>query len=674
MSGPSSKFQQSTQQQQALAAEEEARRQEEEAEISGAARKLKPGEVQQVRKLRRRREEPGEEAGKVIDTSHLTDIEQQRRFTAKVTPSTQLPPASEAVSSAFQARQQASDIQNIIQEQDRVFNENARLADETLDQLEDLPSDEPAVTVQTETGTLTLTPDEYRQFVNDYKARYQEWRADASASAIELQTEATTVVGQVNDWAKNVVARNESVDEHKRDFNQAISQSIGIGKTLEEAPREPILGIRGVPPGPGAGPAPGSFGEKLQEQVQKGLDIAEAPFVALTTPVRARAETLRKEAAEEPPSTTGLGKFLAGTAIATGATAFDVATAAVRPGLAVKSAVTVGELVTRPEKRRALGEAVASDPFGFTAEVVGGAFFGAKLADIGKTLIREAGPVSRTIRAGGTPREALAVATRTTKPVDFTKLLQDEAQFRFPGEVVEPEFLEQFLGEQTFEAPETFSVQRFKDGFFTKQPLFKPRLAGQIFAPQEVVTPSTIFKFTRTPLTIPSARPALDVSVTTLTGISRAGVSLGDILSGFSITARTRQITRPSVSRQVQKPGTLTQNLQRFNQNVSIKTRNILAPPTTIPVTGIAQTQPQTQRQRVKQIQQLRIPQIQLQGISTQPSTPSPFQLPVFAPQRTTPSKTFEFDPRRKKKEKLKPLNIKKALEIRIAQLGKIKI
>ncbi len=635
-----------------------------------------------------------------IDTSHLRDLEdeQRRQVLARSDPSV-APEVDPSIARSRERREitaQAGEIETTVATQDIIFSENVAQAAETLTEIKDRPEDAKVVVVETAEGPVEMTKGEYRSFVRDYIDGYQEWRVSATGVVTELGELRSKAFEQLGRHARNISERTSAVNKQKADFNQRLKNVTGGATIAADEPGltrfEERFGVSGIP-GPAAGPAPGSFGEKLKHvfgdpaatAVKTTLEVLDAPFVSATTQVRTRAERLQKEAAEVP-SFTGLGKFLEGAVLSTGAAAFDAATLGIRPGLALKSAVSVGLLVTDRKTQKAVVEKVTKDPFTFAAEIAGtisGAALGAKLANIGRDL----GPLFRTARAEfkvsgirGVPRAVRAVSGRGTARLDFNKLIQEEIElFRFPEETIQPEFLRTFGPETTFEAPEAFGLQPFK-----RTTLFKPRLQGQLFAPSEVFKPSTIFRFKEIPLNIPSGRAAIPITISQIA--SGGGLSFAGILAGFNIQ-KVRDFQRLK-STQIQRPGTVQQNLARFNQRLSTQTRNIMAAPKLIsrlllsPTQIQPQIQPQVQRQPQRQRQptiqrtRLRLSQIQIPQLASI-SGPTPGkQTPAFffapPPRSRTTRTVLDFDPRKKKKKQKKGRKVRKKVEKRTTPLDVI--
>jgi hypothetical protein len=678
------------------------------------------------------------DVGTAIDTSHLDtlEIEQQREVLARSDPRIGTLPSLTTLASRGRRElgQQAQDIEATVIEQDRIFNQNIAAASKTLTAIKDAAPGEKVISVETEDGTKELTKSEYQTFIRDYTARYNEWRVEATGAAVSLRGAKEEAFGQISQWAQNVRDRNEAIGEQKRDFNTALQN---VTASATERAGEPGLtkfeerfGVAGIP-GPAAGPAPGSFGQQIQQTIgipltvatKETLNFLETPFVSATEAVRTRAERLQKEGIEAK-SFKGLGRFLEGAALVTSAAAFDAATFGLRPGLALKSAVGVGKLVGDPETRKAVVSKAVSDPFTFTAEIAGsisGAALGAKLSEFGRT---GAGPFLKTVRAElnaplGKPSEGLfgtvtppprasfreilsrarTVAGRQTVPgSEFNALLADEISlFSFPEEVVPAEAFETFIPESVDMADTTFNIKFGKlgeelieeattlQGDFgitpTRGSIKTPfsRTFGRtgadlrLIVPDKFVVPTTIFRFKRTPLTIPSGAPAIPISIPQL-GVS-VGPSFAGILSAFNVP-KTKQIQRLKTT-QIQRPQTVTQQLQKINQRTSLQTRNIMAPPQLLQKQTSIQQQIQPQIQRVQPIQlqkQLQLP-IQIPTFEPPgqgPPRPTPFFFRPPPPRSPSTKLVLDFDPRKKKKKPKKKRGKKQITQKRKSPLGVI--
>ena len=145
----------------------------------------------------------------------------------------------------------------------------------------------------------------------------------------------------------------------------------------------PLTGI----PGPANVPPPGSISAKIQPIVQEGFErtlrFMELPFKTATEPIRDIATGFKLKSIEaemEGEPWAGFGYYAAGTALKVVGAGIDVATFEYRPGLWVDVSRTLTGLAVNPEARTALIGEVARDPFGFAAEMAGGAYLGRYVA------------------------------------------------------------------------------------------------------------------------------------------------------------------------------------------------------------------------------------------------------------------------------------------------------
>lgn len=168
----------------------------------------------------------------------------------------------------------------------------------------------------------------------------------------------------------------------------------------------PLLGI----PGP-ALTKPGSIEEKLEGFAVDVLFKTEAPFKAVTDPLRKVEGLLDKlshdvfktTVALQPPillgaqtqpimgfesvirvptdqkPVVGTAAYLASVGLGVLATGVDVATFEIRPGLQVEVAAGVAGLVLDPEVRKGTAEGILADPFRFVANLIGGAAVGQQI-------------------------------------------------------------------------------------------------------------------------------------------------------------------------------------------------------------------------------------------------------------------------------------------------------
>jgi len=223
---------------------------------------------------------------------------------------------------------------------------------------------------------------EYNRQVREYKRQlqnaYNEYRAGLiTYDAYEVKRKSYEVQLKLYEAEmKRTAPEREAFGDYLR--------GIGPPEPTEEQRRRmdaglPLTGI----PGPANVPPPGSMGAKIQPIVQEGfertLGLMEMPFKAATEPIRDIAAGLKLksiEAAMEGEPWAGFGYYAAGTALRVVGAGIDVATFEYRPGLWVDVARTLTGLAVNPSARTAFVKEVAGDPFGFTAEMAGGAYLG----------------------------------------------------------------------------------------------------------------------------------------------------------------------------------------------------------------------------------------------------------------------------------------------------------
>ncbi len=191
----------------------------------------------------------------------------------------------------------------------------------------------------------------------------------------------------------------------------AYIQSIGPSEATPEQRSRidaglPLLGI----PGPALTKL-GSIEEKLESFAVDVLAKTEAPFKAVTDPLRKvegllnrlSQQALRTTVALQPPvllgaqtvpivgfdavikiptmpkPLVGTAAFLASVGIGVVATGIDVATFEIRPGLQKEAVAGVVGLVLDPEVREATAAGILADPFRFVANLIGGAAVGQQI-------------------------------------------------------------------------------------------------------------------------------------------------------------------------------------------------------------------------------------------------------------------------------------------------------
>jgi len=311
---------------------------------------------------------------------------------------------------------------------------------------------------------------EYNRQIHEYKRKlqdaYNQYRAGLiTYDSYEVQRKSYEV------QLKLYEAEMKRTAPQREAFLEYL-ESIGPPEPTEEQRRRmdagmPITGI----PGPALGPAPGSLGEWVQPIMQKAaeqtLDIMEAPFKAVTDPFRNVAAELGDksiEAAMEAKPWLGFGYYVAGQAASIGAMGVDMATWEFRPGLWVDVTRTLTGLAVSPEARTAAADEILKDPFGFTAEMVGGMYLGGVLKKLPGKVYGEAELAYKTLKAqrGGTSEGLYGVSIkeptwsealgewRAIKDVKYRETYAakttDIAEFKFLEEAGITEFPEEVVG------------------------------------------------------------------------------------------------------------------------------------------------------------------------------------------------------------------------------------
>jgi len=271
-----------------------------------------------------------------------------------------------------------------------------------------------------------------------------KYRSDATAYNVKVREYRTAMREALSEVRANRRSRNEYerlsrtyLSNLKRSMPQQIAyreqqqefgdylRSVGPPVPTEEQRARQEAGIpqRGLP-GPGQPATPESPLGRLQPVTGQVFRRAEAPFLAVTGPIREVGQLLerlshdamRTERAYQPSPLLGAQtqpitrldepfmveakpKPVVGTAAYLASVGFDVAAAAVdvgtfelRPGLMAESAGAVLGLAIDPKVQEAFREKAVGDPFRFMSTVVGGAVFG---ADIKATIERVPGDLTK---------------------------------------------------------------------------------------------------------------------------------------------------------------------------------------------------------------------------------------------------------------------------------------
>ncbi len=248
---------------------------------------------------------------------------------------------------------------------------------------------------------------ELRRYKEDLRKAWSEVRANRRSIAAydRLSKQYISRLKQSAPQRKLVRQQREEIGEYLR--------SVGppTATTAQRARAEAGLPQVGLP-GPAAVAPPGSLKARLGEFTGEVLGRTEAPFRAVTDPLRSAGltlerlshEAMRTEQAFQPPTllgaqtqpvymplkdpfmveaeqkpVVGFGAYLGSVGLGIVASGVDVATFEVRPGLMAETATGVARLGLEPETRREFVAEAARDPFRFLSTVVGGALVGAEL-------------------------------------------------------------------------------------------------------------------------------------------------------------------------------------------------------------------------------------------------------------------------------------------------------
>ena len=296
----------------------------------------------------------------------------------------------------------------------------------------------------------------------------------------ESQNRLTTYQGEIRDYAADYIsAIAEQADErieYTKRLNEtgnrpfvdesgqrySYTEAGSLASQIEKAPRENQIGdvvIQGIP-GPGAGPKPGTFAAKISETisppVKNVLIQADEGFKNISDNLRKGSDELAAKSVENA-DWKGFGTYLASTALRVDAAAFDVATFEFRPQLWIDTGVSLGTLATVPEAQLQFASKVASDPFGFTAELAGGALLGGyaktKAGQFTEPFFEEAKFAYKVLEAqkGSKTQGIYGESVKPSSYGDFFK------EYRYARQVRKTPVQEWELGIETF-PPETETI------------------------------------------------------------------------------------------------------------------------------------------------------------------------------------------------------------------------
>lgn len=295
---------------------------------------------------------------------------------------------------------------------------------------------------------------EYNKKLRDYKRELSKAEMDSKIGKLNLElyeTQRKTYLAELERTAPDRVAFLEYI------------KGIGPPDPTEEQKRRqaeglPITGI----PGPGAGPKPGSIGEKIQSvigppviEIVKGI---EETFRRVTIPVRKTSEELGEASlasAQRGDAVIGEGQYLASVVLGTAAMAFDIATFEFRPQLWVDVGRTIGGLVFEPETREAFVEQITRDPFRFGVEMAGGAYLGSRLQQVDWVKLGEK-TLEKTVKGAEwiikkvpqeDPFRGMSQLDRylASEPYKVRTFLEGPAKTMFTGELIQTPRLSRFF-------------------------------------------------------------------------------------------------------------------------------------------------------------------------------------------------------------------------------------
>lgn len=252
--------------------------------------------------------------------------------------------------------------------------------------------------------------EEYNAKLREYKSEVQKAYLEAQQSSRDIQSYERLSKQYIQLQQETAPQRREYLEYIKAQMSAGPVQPTGTALKRQEA-GIPQQGI----PGPGLGPASGSIGETLEQGIKKGLKYTEAPFKAITDPLRDTARILQElsiaelstKAPYEPPETygtkpvlpestslmvekkpspaAGLGAYIGSVGLDVAAASVDVATFEVRPGLQAETLTGLVGLGVEQVTGQDLGygaslrEAATGDPFRFVSTIVGSSLLAPEL-------------------------------------------------------------------------------------------------------------------------------------------------------------------------------------------------------------------------------------------------------------------------------------------------------
>jgi len=285
----------------------------------------------------------------------------------------------------------------------------------------------------------------YKQEAMAYNKKLSQYKQDLNAAWRQVQENKRTLSSYITQ--RNQIIKNIQATAPDRKAFLKYIQSVGPPEPTkaEKARQEAGMPMVGLP-GPGARPKAGSAGETLQKGTQRGFEIAEVPFLAVTSPVREASEYLRKlsldasrtERALQPktqfgtetpfsmeqpvmvPSKArpevGFGAYVGSVGLDVVAAGVDVATFSYRPGLVVGTV----KALAKPETYTELAKSAVQDPFRFASVLVGGSWVGGSIQRFTAKELRTAWKVLEA-QKGSTTKGVYGASVKKSSYKDFLK-------------------------------------------------------------------------------------------------------------------------------------------------------------------------------------------------------------------------------------------------------------
>lgn len=272
----------------------------------------------------------------------------------------------------------------------------------------------------------------YNEQVKQYNRKVQAYRNEVALSLIQGQQPGAARPTTPAELSAYLARKGADPDVLYYETREGPPQDVGppapSKEELQERLRRRESGLETRPgiPGPAWGPKTGTAGAQAQQVVQEAaertLAMLEYPFQVVSSAARAKGQELKQASREPTLSTDGfkvplmmdyalldretnvmfspeeakkLGMYVGGVALGTAATAFDVATFKVRPGLWVSSVKGAAELAFSPGARGRLAETIMYDPIAFGVETIGGIKLGLSVGPYVEAKLGEAYRLTR---------------------------------------------------------------------------------------------------------------------------------------------------------------------------------------------------------------------------------------------------------------------------------------